>query len=144
MPIAAIRSLCFRASRSSNSFLRSAAAVSYCYLFGETGTVKLGGTSCNNTDVLDFADEAEDDKGKAGLQKATSIVYGNGHTSLFADKLETIRDNRKPYVDAVAGRNVLEVVLAIYKSQLTGLPVKMLLKDFASVEMTGMFGEGSL
>ena len=111
------------------------------YLFGETGTVKLGGTSCNNIDVWDFDDDKEN---KAGLQEATSNVYGNGHTALFADMIEAIRDNRKPYVDAVAGRNALEVVLAIYKSQLTGEPVKLPLKDFASVELTGMFGEGML
>lgn len=114
------------------------------YLFGETGTVKLGGTSCNNIDVWNFADASEADDGKAGLQEATSNVYGNGHTSLYADMLEAIKNDRKPYVDAYAGRNALEIVLAIYKSQLTGMPVKLPLENFASVEMTGMFGEGSL
>jgi len=114
------------------------------YLFGENGTVKLGGTSCNNIDVWNFADAGEGDADKAGLQEATSNVYGNGHTSLFADVIDAIQNDRKPYVDAVAGRNALEMVLAVYKSQLTGLPVKLPLKDFASVEMKGMFGEGSL
>lgn len=114
------------------------------YLFGETGTVKLGGTSCNSIDVWSFADTVEDDNGKAGLQEATSNVYGNGHTSLFADMIDAIENDRKPYVDAIAGRNALEMVLAIYKSQLTGKPIKLPLNEFASVEMTGMFGEGSL
>ena len=114
------------------------------YLFGETGTVKLGGTSCNNIDVWDFADERNEDLQKAGLQEATSNVYGNGHTSLFADMIDAVKNNRKPYVDAVAGRNALEMVLAIYKSQLTGKPVTLPLTDFASIEMSGMFGEGSL
>lgn len=111
------------------------------YLFGETGTVKLGGTSCNNIDVWDFADG---DEGKAGLQEETSNVYGNGHTALFADVIDAIENDRKPYVDAVAGRNALEMVLSIYKSQLTGQPVKLPLKDFASVQLNGIFGEGSL
>lgn len=111
------------------------------YLFGQTGTVKLGGTSCNNIDVWNFADT---DESKAGLQEATSNVYGNGHTSLFADVIDAIQKDRTPYVDAVAGRNALEMVLAIYKSQLTGQPVKLPLKDFASVQLTGMFGEGAL
>ena len=114
------------------------------YLFGETGTVKLGGTSCNNIDVWNFADAEHDDSGKAGLQEATSNVYGNGHISLFADMIDAIRSDRRPYVDAVAGRNALEIVLAIYKSQLTGQPVRLPLKDFASVEMDGMFGKGTL
>ncbi|MEI3304684.1 MAG: hypothetical protein V8R40_00875 [Dysosmobacter sp.] len=30
------------------------------YLFGETGTVKIGGTSTNNIDVWDFADQRPD------------------------------------------------------------------------------------
>ena len=111
------------------------------YLFGETGTVKLGGTSCNNIDVWEFADKADE---KAGLKEATSNVYGNGHTSLYADMLDAIKNDRTPYVDAVAGRNALEIVLAIYKSQLTGQPVKLPLKDFASVELEGLFGEGTL
>ena len=114
------------------------------YLFGETGTVKLGGTSCNNIDVWNFADADVTDDGKAGLQEVTSNVYGNGHTSLYADVIDAIKNNRRPYVDAYAGRNALEIVLAIYKSQLTGVPVKLPLENFASTELTGMFGEGSL
>lgn len=114
------------------------------YLFGESGTAKLGGTSCNNIDVWDFADANDADAGKAGLQEATSNVYGNGHTSLYADVIDAIKTGRKPYVDAVAGRNALEVVLAIYKSCLTGQPVRLPLEDFASTDMTGLFGEGIL
>ena len=114
------------------------------YMFGETGTVKLGGTSCNNIDVWEFADAKDYDSENVGLQEATSNVYGNGHTSLFADMIDAIKNDRKPYVDAIDGRNALEMVLAIYKSQLTGLPVKLPMNDFASVEMTGMFGEGIL
>ena len=109
------------------------------YLFGETGTVKLGGTSTNNIDVWDFADEGEADEKNKGLQEATSNVYGNGHTSLFADVIDAIEHDRKPYVDAVAGRNALEMILAIYKSQKTGQPVKLPLTDFASTDMVGEF-----
>lgn len=109
------------------------------YLFGETGTVKIGGTSTNNIDVWDFADEGESDAKNKGLQEATSNVYGNGHTSLFADMMDAIEHDRKPYVDAVAGRNALEMILAIYKSQKTGQPVKLPLTDFASTDMAGEF-----
>lgn len=109
------------------------------YMFGEKGTVKIGGTSTNNIDVWDFADESEEDQKNKGLQEATSNVYGNGHTSLFADMVEAIQQDRKPYVDAYAGRNALEVVLSIYKSQKTGMPVKFPLVDFASTDMAGEF-----
>lgn len=109
------------------------------YVFGEKGTVKLGGTSTNNIDVWSFADESDADAKNKGLQEATSNVYGNGHTSLFADMMDAIEHDRRPYVDAVAGRNALEIVLAIYKSQKTGTPVKLPLTDFASTDMTGEF-----
>lgn len=109
------------------------------YLFGEKGTVKLGGTSCNNIDVWDFADQRETDLNNKNLQEATSNVYGNGHTSLFADVVDAIRTGREPYVSAIDGRNALEMVLAIYKSQKTGQPVKLPLKNFASTDMSGEF-----
>ncbi len=109
------------------------------YLFGETGTVKIGGTSTNNIDVWNFADEDASDQKNRGLQEATSNVYGNGHTSLFADMMDAIEHNRRPYVDAVAGRNALEMILAIYQSAATGKPVKLPLKGVASTDFTGRF-----
>ena len=109
------------------------------YLFGENGTVKLGGTSTNNIDVWQFADETEADHKNKGLEEATSNVYGNVHTSLYTDVIDAVKNDRRPYVDAVAGRNALELVLAIYKSQKDGKPVKLPLDDFASAEMAGEF-----
>ena len=110
------------------------------YVFGEKGTVKLGGKSTNNIDVWEFADQADGDTRNKGLEEATSNVYGNGHTSLFADMADAIQNDREPYVDAQAGRNALELVLAIYKSQKTGMPVKLPLDGFASTDMAGEFG----
>lgn len=109
------------------------------YIFGEKGTVKIGGTSTNNIDVWDFADESEVDTKNKGLQEETSNVYGNGHTSLFADMIDAIQNDRKPYVDAYAGRDALELVLAIYKSQKEGCTVRLPLENFASTDMEGEF-----
>ena len=109
------------------------------YIFGEKGTVKIGGTSTNNIDVWDCADDSEADTKNKGLQEETSNVYGNGHTSLFADMIDAIQNDRKPYVDAYAGRDALELVLAIYKSQKEGKAVKLPLSEFASTDMVGEF-----
>lgn len=109
------------------------------YLFGESGTVKIGGKSTNNIDVWEFADAGKADSQNKGLQEATSNVYGNGHTSLYADMIDAIERDRKPYVDALVGKNALELVLAIYKSQKEGKPVKLPLEDFRAVDMTGEF-----
>lgn len=112
------------------------------YLFGEKGTVKLGGKSTTNIDVWEFMKESEEDIQKRGLIEPTSNVYGNGHTSLYADMIDAIQNNREPYIDAVAGRNALELVLAIYKSQRDGKPVRLPLKEFGTLEMSGEFGKG--
>lgn len=108
-------------------------------LFGEDGTVKIGGTSTNNIDLWRFKEAEAADEEKQGFCEATSNVYGNGHTLLYADVIEAIAEGRKPYVDAVAGRNALEMVLAIYQSQKTGVPVRLPLRNFSSIEMKGMF-----
>lgn len=109
------------------------------YVFGEKGTVKLGGTSTNNIDVWNFFDETEADIKNKGLEEETSNVYGNGHTSLFTDMIDAIQKDREPYVDAYAGKDALELVLAIYKSQKEGIPIKLPLDDFSSVDMKGEF-----
>lgn len=109
------------------------------YLFGEDGTVKIGGKSTNNIDVWNFKDEDADDQNNIGLKEETENVYGNGHTSLFKDMIEAIQDDRDPYITAVDGKNALEIVLAIYKSSFTGKSVKLPLENCASTDFEGEF-----
>ena len=109
------------------------------YIFGENGTVKLGGKSTNNIDVWDFADETEADAANKGLEEAASNVYGNGHTSLFANVMDAVENDREPYVDAKAGRAALEMILAIYKSAAEGRPIKLPLTDTSSLDFVGRF-----
>lgn len=109
------------------------------YLFGEDGTVKIGGKSTNNIDVWNFKDEDADDQNNIGLKEKTENVYGNGHTSLFKDMIEAIQDDRDPYITAVDGKNALEIVLAIYKSSFTGKSVKLPLENCASTDFEGEF-----
>ncbi|MDU6546589.1 Gfo/Idh/MocA family oxidoreductase [Anaerococcus vaginalis] len=109
------------------------------YLFGEDGTVKIGGKSTNNIDVWNFKDEDADDQNNIGLKEETENVYGNGHTSLFKDMIEAIQDDRDPYITAVDGKNALEIVLAIYKSSFSGKSVKLPLENCASTDFEGEF-----
>ena len=53
--------------------------------------------------------------------------------------IDAIQTDRSPYVDAYAGRNALELVLSIYKSQKEGKAVKLPLTDFSSTDMAGEF-----
>jgi predicted dehydrogenase len=106
-------------------------------LFGENGTVKIGGTSTNTIEVWNFVDASASEN--ETLIEKTADIYGNGHLHLFADVIDAIVNDRDPYVDAYAGKKALEVILAIYKSQKTGLPVTFPLDDFASTDMIGTF-----
>lgn len=106
-------------------------------LLGKNGAVKLGGTSANTIEIWKFLDDPDDTKD--GFHEKTANVYGNGHTSLFCDVAEAIREDRRPYVDAYAGRRALEAVLAIYKSAYTGMPVELPLEDCAGKDFKGMF-----
>lgn len=108
-------------------------------IFGENGTVRLGGHYANKVDTWRFSDNLPEDDETIAVDEKAKNVYGNGHTSLYADFIDSIENNRKPYVDLYAGKRAIEIVLAIYKSQKTGLPVKFPLKEFASAEMTGEF-----
>lgn len=73
------------------------------------------------------------------LKETTSNVYGNGHKSLFADAIDVIENDRQMYIDAVAGKNVLEAISSICKSKKEGKPVKFPLRNFVSIDMKGEF-----
>ena len=49
------------------------------------------------------------------------------------------RTTGPPYIDAKAGRRALEMILAMYQSAATGIPVKLPLKNVASTDFTGRF-----
>lgn len=104
-------------------------------IFGENGTARLGGMHANAIDVWRFADEESADADRRSIEESAPNVYGNGHTSLYLDFLNAIKQGRKPYVDLKAGRDALEIVLAIYKSQKTGEKVNLPLRDFSSEDM---------
>lgn len=111
------------------------------YLFGEKGTVKAGGQSDNTIEVWRFSDELDDpDQVIKEFSETPPNVYGFGHTPLYADVIDAIKNDRKPYVDAEAGRRALELVLAIYKSAAEGEPVKLPLKECSTMDFKGRFG----
>lgn len=106
------------------------------YVFGEKGTVKLGGKSVNTIDVWDFAESEEN---LAGYEEKTENVYGNGHTLVWKDFVEAITEDRAPYIDAYAGKRAVELILAIYKSSFEKKIVKLPLTECKSTDFKGSF-----
>ncbi|MCI9325192.1 MAG: Gfo/Idh/MocA family oxidoreductase [Lachnospiraceae bacterium] len=110
------------------------------YLFGEKGTVKAGGQSVNIIEEWNFSDMLDDPEiVKAQYHEAPPNVYGFGHTPLYADVIDAIRSDREPCVNARAGKNALELVLAIYESAATGSVVKLPLKECDTIRFKGRF-----
>jgi len=110
------------------------------YLFGEKGTVKAGGQSVNLIQEWRFSDLLDDpDQIKREYHENPPNVYGFGHKPLYADVIDAIRNNRKPFVDAAAGRSALELVLAIYRSAAEGKPVKLPLDQCKTMDFAGRF-----
>lgn len=110
------------------------------YLFGEKGTVKAGGQSVNVIEEWRFSDMLDDpEEVKAQFHENPPNVYGYGHTPLYADIIEAIKNNRGPYVNAEAGKRALELVLAIYKSSLTNEIIKLPLQEGSTMEYQKKF-----
>lgn len=110
------------------------------YLFGNQGTVKVGGKSVNIIEEWMFADQKDNaEKVKAKYHENPPSIYGFGHNPLYADVIEAIQQDREPYVTAEDGRRALELVLAIYKSAAEGTRVKLPLEKCSTLDFEGRF-----
>lgn len=110
------------------------------YLFGEKGTVKVGGQSVNRIEEWRFADSFDDpDAIKEEFAENPPNVYGYGHNPLYADVIDAIIHDREPYVNAAAGKRALELVLAIYESASQGKSVKLPLDHSSTMNFAGRF-----
>ena len=110
------------------------------YLFGEKGTVKAGGQSVNIIEEWRFSDQLDDaEEVKATYHENPPNIYGFGHTPLFADVIDAIKNKREPKVTAEDGKRALELVLAIYKSAKDGKPVKLPLQSCSTLDFVGRF-----
>lgn len=108
------------------------------YLFGQKGTIKVGGKSVNLIEEWRFGDNVDGtDQVKKEFGEDPPNVYGFGHTSLYEDLASVIRNESKPYISGEDGKRAIELILAIYKSAKEGKPVKLPLNAFSTMDMKG-------
>lgn len=103
-------------------------------LFGEKGTVRIGGKSLNKIDVWNFEDI---DKNVDSCDEEPPNVYGFGHNELYKDMVKAIRKNKKPCISGSEGKKALELILAIYKSAKSNKGINLPLKNFFTRDMIG-------
>ncbi len=109
-------------------------------LFGEKGTVKVGGQSVNRIEEWLFSDRLDDPQEVCReFGENPPNVYGYGHVPLYADVIDAIERDREPYVNGEAGKRALELVLAVYKSAAEGRPVKLPLDKCSTMDFAGRF-----
>jgi predicted dehydrogenase len=113
-------------------------------VFGEKGSVVIGGLAVNRIETWRFADadtvgdtEEKVLNGPLGAaSKDPPTVYGFGHVPLFRDFVEAIENDRNPFISGEDGKKALGIILGIYKSQKTGHVVGLPC-DFSTLEMKG-------
>ncbi len=93
-------------------------------IFGETGSVMVGGIAVNRIETWEFPDSEEEKKQIFDSQENDPPnVYGFGHREVMKDMIDAIREDRTPAIPGEEGRKALEIILAIYKCQETKEPV---------------------
>jgi UDP-N-acetyl-2-amino-2-deoxyglucuronate dehydrogenase len=108
-------------------------------LFGEKGSVVIGGLAVNKIETWRFADAAivgdTEDKVLDPNEKDPPSVYGFGHSALYAEVVDAIESGRECLVSGERAKKALEIILAIYESQKTGRAVD-LPTEFSTVKMS--------
>ncbi len=102
---------------------------------GEKGMVATGGMAVNKINTWRVEGDNEQEYFSIDCGDSNS-VYGYGHEALYKDFVDALNENREPLVNGIAGLNAVKIILATYKSQKTGLPIKFneFLK-FSTVDM---------
>ncbi|WP_161993049.1 Gfo/Idh/MocA family protein [Sediminibacillus terrae] len=96
-------------------------------LFGQNGMVCIGGNAANRIEKWRFGRDFQQEENEVlALQKENpASVYGTGHTHCVRDFVQAVREDREPFISLEDGRYALKIVLAIYQSNSTGLPVDL-------------------
>ncbi|MFC0414041.1 Gfo/Idh/MocA family protein [Cytobacillus solani] len=81
-------------------------------IFGETGTVVIGGLAVNEIKTWQFADERDYDKEQEEME--IENVYGKGHTPLYKDFIDAINNNTEPLINGEEGKKSMEIILKAY------------------------------
>ncbi len=93
-------------------------------VFGECGSVKVGGTALNRKIFWKIAGALEHERELLTRDQVDPpTVYGYSHKAVIADMLAALREQREPRTNGPVARKSVALVLAIYESARTGRPV---------------------
>lgn len=86
-------------------------------LFGEKGSLKVGGTALNRKVFWKIAGEIEHEKELLTREEVDPpSVYGASHRHVIEDMIRAVAEDREPQTNGVEGRKSLLLVSAMYDS----------------------------
>jgi predicted dehydrogenase len=95
-------------------------------LFGDRGSVKIGGTALNRKAIWKIAGELEHEREILTREQIDPVsVYGQSHKAVIADMIDALLHDRDPKTNGPEARRSVALVLALYESARTGRPVHM-------------------
>ena len=94
-------------------------------LFGEKGTVKIGGKNAIYFEHLEI-EGMNEDKINEVKEKIKEDPFGiPGHQCIIDDMVKAIEEDRQPAVSGEEGRKSLELVLSFYESAKNNQPIQL-------------------
>jgi predicted dehydrogenase len=95
-------------------------------IFGEHGSVKIGGTALNRITLWKVAGQLEEEAEILTSQRVDPpSVYGYSHREVIQDFAQAVADDQEPGTPGREARKSLALVLAIYESAARGKEVKV-------------------
>ncbi|MBO1511773.1 Gfo/Idh/MocA family protein [Metabacillus bambusae] len=92
-------------------------------IFGETGSVKIGGVTASFVEHLDIESMDKEEIDQI-IERVKADPLGKpGHQCIIEDIVEAIKTNRDPIVSGEDGKKALELVIKLYDSADTNKPV---------------------
>jgi len=94
-------------------------------VFGERGTVRIGGVAVNEIQHWEFAEPDEDDAKSKDASYQTTSVYGFGHPLYYDNVINVLRGEAEPETDGREGLKSLETLIATYLSARDGKRISL-------------------
>lgn len=85
-------------------------------LFGESGTIKIGGSNALYFEHIEVKDMNESKKNEL-IESVKEEPWGKpGHQHIIEDMIKAVKEDTEPAINGEEGRRSLELVLAMYES----------------------------
>tara|TARA_B100000212_G_scaffold341235_1_gene323845 strand:+ start:112 stop:1221 length:1110 start_codon:yes stop_codon:yes gene_type:complete len=94
-------------------------------ILGEKGSVRIGGKSVNTIDFWKFEDQHDDDLEIERCNTEPKNIYGFGHYMFYKNILDDLQGGDKAICSGDEGLKSLEIIVAAYKSVLTGEKINL-------------------